>query len=188
LRWWSQKQVGTRDSWLGIFYLYRGLKIIDGFVVSEQANPGTSFIELYLLLSSSIGPASSARTGHESTHAGFLLSASLSVQNVHICIFGFSSSPNCGTSYGQACLHAPQALYPRHSSRLTAITPFCVFLLMALTGHASAQAGFAQWWQEREVYVKQTLGYDPHSSDVTLRHRAGPAAILFQSLHATAHA
>jgi hypothetical protein len=59
---------------------------------------------------------------------------------------------------------------------------------MALTGHASAQAGFAQWWQEREVFVKQTLGYDPHSSDVTLRQRAGPADILFQSLHATAHA
>jgi hypothetical protein len=44
-----------------------------------------------------------------------------------------------------------------------------MFLLIALTGHALAQAGFAQWWQESERYVKWTLGYVPHSSDVILR-------------------
>ena len=163
--------------------------MIEGSVSLECLKPGASLISLYFPLSLSMGPKSRARIGQASTQTGFLWSASRSVHIEHICILELSSSPNCGTSYGQASLQNLLHLsLPRHLFGSTTIIPSSSLFAIASTGQASLQAGVLQWLHEREIYDSFSSGYLPCSRGMIIRNSIDVSFMSCQSLQAITHA
>jgi hypothetical protein len=93
----------------------------------------------------SMGPASRAYIGQESTQMGWRSCCSRSRQKSHFCIFASFSGPNCGAPQGHALrqrvLHL---ILPRHLSESTITTPSAVLLVIAPAGHANEQGGLTQ--------------------------------------------